>query len=518
MRLVARIFILGFFSVLPTLSLFAQEPSPSESPVNSVFRDQFYLDPSQKIHFNTTQAGEFLVVERPSPEWNSNVALVGGFASQALRTRALKDIQSVDQAKEWIQAQKKTTTFEGVPIHQLTIPLPDGSAKDAFWVGNKSFDSFDEAAGEIAMIKSVIETQGGDFVRAVELAEEFVEPEPAPPGPEVKTPAQFKQEEEIAFRWADQLDIGEELWGPFHGEPAGEPILYQSFGESTWRSTNLAEREFQSQVGFWTNRLVFKGIRFPLSTLDPYVEVTAAMESSPNDGGNQLDTVAGLEWRPLVRNAWLENFRPWGGIPLLIWAKNYRFYIQYMDRRNLKDEIANIRDFDFRAGVDIFYEWGIELSPIDQAPGKGFVGFLTDYTWGEYFGNYGWRDTNFTANENFDAFILDSSLILGLKTPPVNLPPNPINEHLILMPYFRFALIANTRLSNPTDNRYYVSVGVRWMPFRSYRFVNNEWLLKTKIFAEWLAIGKVQNLKQDDSRPHPDEDWRIGIAWSLRRF
>jgi len=168
--------------------------------------------------------------------------------------------------------------------------------------------------------------------------------------------------------------------------------------------------------------------------------------------------------------------------------------------------------------VDIFYEWGIDLSPIDQASGKGFVGFLTDYTWGEYYGNYGWRDTNFTAEENFDAFILDSSLILGLKTPPVNLPPNPINEHLILMPYFRFALIANTRLSNPTDNRYYVSVGVRWMPFRSYRFVNNEWLLKTKIFAEWLAIGKVQNLKQDDTRPHPDEDWRIGIAWSLRRF
>ena len=518
MRSLVRWFALGFFSVLPTLCLFAQEPPTSEPPANYILRDQFYLSPSQKSHFNASPADDFLVVERPNPEWNSNVAIVGGFASQALRTRVLKDVQSVDQAKEWIRAQKKATSFEGVQILTLPMKLPGGDTKEVYWVGNKSFDSFDKAAGEIAMAKSLIEMQGGNFAKALELTNEFKEPEEAPLSKEIKTEAQFQREEQIALRWADQLDIGEEFWGPFQGVPAGEPILYQSFGESTWRSTNLAEKKFDSQVGFWTNRIVFKGVRAPLSTIDPYVEVTAAMESSPNDGGNQLDTVIGVEWRPLVRSTFLENFRPWGGIPLLKWAKNYRFYVQYMDRRNLKDEIANIRDFDTRFGVDIFYEWGIDLNPIDQAPGKGFAGFLTDYTWGEYFGNYGWRDTNFTAEENFDAWLLDTSIILGLKTPAVRLPANPINEHLILMPYLRFALIANTRLSNPTDNRYYVAAGVRWMPFRSYRFVNNEWLLKTKIFAEYLAIGKVQNLKQDDSGPQPDEDWRIGIAWSLRRF
>jgi hypothetical protein len=86
------------------------------------------------------------------------------------------------------------------------------------------------------------------------------------------------------------------------------------------------------------------------------------------------------------------------------------------------------------------------------------------------------------------------------------------------MPYVRFAMIANTRLSNRSDNRYYVSVGIRWMPFRDYRFINNEWLFKTKFFAEYLALGKVRNLKYDDVRPEPDEDWRIGLAWSLRRF
>jgi hypothetical protein len=226
----------------------------------------------------------------------------------------------------------------------------------------------------------------------------------------------------------------------------------------------------------------------------------------------------GVEWRPLIRNTFLENFRPWG-LPLLKFAQNYRAIIEHYDRRNLKDEITGIRDYDFRVGVDIFYEWGIDLNPVDQVPAKGFSGFLSNWTWGEYFGDYTWRDTNFTAEENFDAWILDTSVILGAKVPLIKkLPENPINDQLMVMPYFRFGLIYNTELANPADNRYFLAVGVRWMPFRDYRFVNNEWLFKTKFFAEWLGIGKVQNFHQDDARPWPDEDWRIGVAWSLRRF
>ena len=517
MQFLIRCWALIIFSVTLAPSLHAEEVPLAESPANSLFRDQFYISPSQKIRHRTFQAGDFLVVERPQPEWNSRMAVVTGFAPQALRTHVLKDIQTVDEAQTWIKAQKKTTTFENVPIHELSLPLPSGDAEEVYWVGDRSFDSYDEAAAQIAMVQSLIEMQGGDFGRAVKLAEEFREPEPAAPGEEVKSEAQFKKEEEIALRWIDQLDIGETLWGPFQGVPPGEPILYQSFGETTWRSTNLAKRSFRSQVGFWTNRIVFKGIRFPLSTLDPYVEITAALEATGNDGGSQLDTVTGLEWRPLVRNHWFDNFRPWG-LPLLKWVQNYRLVVEYYDRRNLKDEIANIRDFDFRFGADIFYEWGIDLNPVDQKPLEGVAGFLADHTWGEYFGDYTWRDTNFTAEEDFDAWILDTSVILGAKVPILRLPPNPLNEELMAMPYFRFGLIYNTRLSNPADNRLFVAVGLRWMPFRDYRFANNEWLFKTKIFAEWLGIGKVQNFHADDSRPQPDEDWRIGVAWSLRRF
>ena len=498
--------------------LFA-EPS-KEPPANFFFREQFYLNPSEKLRLNASPVSGFLAIEQPNPEWNSKIALISDFApkGQALRTQTLKDIQTIDQARDWIQKQKRELTFEGVTVTELSLPLPNGEMVERYWVGNRSFSSFDQASAEIAMTQSIIQTQGGDFNRAITLAQQYREPEEQPAQPEEKkTEAQFKKEEEIALRWADQLSIGEKLYGPFQGTPIGEQILYQSFGEASGRSTNLTKNSYRSVVGFWTNRLVFKGIRFPISTIDPFVEITAAMEATGNDGGNQLDTVVGLEWRPLARSAGLENFRP-GGIPIMQWAKNYRFVIEYMDRRNLKDEIEFIRDYDFRFGFDIFYEWGIDMPPLDQGKGKGIAAFLSEYIWGEYFGDYKWRWTNFTAEEDFSAWILDTSLTVGGKVPIMKLPPNPVNDELMLMPYFRFGLTGNSKLSNPADNRYFLAVGMRWMPFRDYRFANNEWLFKTKVFAEYLAIGKVQNLKQDDNRPAPDEDWRIGVAWSLRRF
>ena len=500
-----------------SVPLLAQDSAPSEHPANFLFRDKFFLSSSQKVRYKTVSADGLLLLEQPAPEWNSTVALVSDFAPQALRTRTLKDIPSVDKAKEWIHTQKKELSYEGIPIVGLPFPAAEGRTEQRYWVGDKSFASFEEATREIAMIQSLIRAEGGDFSRAVALAKESKEPEMALPAEEVKTKAQFEREEEIAFRWIDQMEIGEKLFGPFQGDTAGEPILYQSFGEGSFRTSNLAQPRWNSWVGFWTNRLVFKGIHFPLNTLDPYVEVTGALEGTGNDGGSQLDTSVGFEWRPLARSSWLENYRPWG-LPLLKFAKNYRFFMQYFNRRNLKDEIANISDEDFRVGFSIFYEWGIDLPSADQGRDTGFIGFLTNYVWGEYFGEYAFRHTNFTTEEKFNAWILDSSIILGVKTPPLRLPSNPVNDELSVMPYFRFGLTANTELSNPFDNKYFVAVGVRWMPFRNYRYVNNEWLFKTKFFAEYLGIGNIQCLKQDHGCALTDDDWRIGVSFSLRRF
>jgi hypothetical protein len=162
------------------------------------------------------------------------------------------------------------------------------------------------------------------------------------------------------------MGIGEKMFGVFQGVPCGENITWQSFGETSWRMTNLAANHFDTQVGYWTNRLVFKGIRFPLHTIDPFIESTISMDSTSNPGANNLQLYAGLEWRPLARNAWLYNFRPFGDIPILEWMRNYRFYIKYGDQKNIKAEIENAKDYDLIWGVSIFYEWGTELPPLDE--------------------------------------------------------------------------------------------------------------------------------------------------------
>jgi len=224
-------------------------------------------------------------------------------------------------------------------------------------------------------------------------------------------------------RFLDQMDIGEKLWGPFQGVPTGEPLLWQSFGETSYRLTDLTSKNFNSQVGFWTNRLVFKGIRFPMNTVNPFVESTISMQATPNDAGNNLKLWAGLEWRPLAREHWFVNYRPFGwDIPILEWVRNYCFYIKYGNRYNLKDEIENSRDYDLVWGAQIFYEWGVELPSLDEGRPKVFADYLRQYVWGEYFGDYRVEMTNFGSEDDFDSLILNSSVILGVKLPAIPLP------------------------------------------------------------------------------------------------
>ena len=83
------------------------------------------------------------------------------------------------------------------------------------------------------------------------------------------------------------------------------------------------------------------------------------------------------------------------------------------------------------------------------------------------------------------------------------------------MPYMRFEHVNNTEFNSPFQNRYSVVAGVRWMPFRTYRFKENEWLYKTKFFFEYVGVGKVQETKVQSG--NPDFDVRFGVNISSNR-
>ena len=309
------------------------------------------------------------------------------------------------------------------------------------------------------------------------------------------------------------------MYGVLQGTPCGTPITWQSFGETSWRQTNLAAKGFDTQVGYWTNRLVFSGIRFPLHNIDPFIEETISLQSDSADYASNLQLFAGLEWRPLARNPWLLNFQPFGGIPILEWMRNYRFYIKYGNLYNIKGDITNSRDADLVWGVQCYYEWGTELPPLDETKPEVFSDYIRQYVWGEYFGNYYVSKTGFSSEKSFNAFIANSTVTLGIKLPGIPLPHNYINDELVFMPYMRFEHVNNAEYSFWYQNQYFVAAGLRIMPFRTYRWKENEWLSKTAIFGEWCGIGGAQRVKQDGEPPLvPNYDLRFGVKFSSRRF
>lgn len=498
----------------------ASAPSPAlNARYKNLFAEQFYMNPDLKLRHQITEVDGFLFAESPGRGGRPEYALVTAFGGNVIRKQKLGPHEDLEAARKWLKENLESQNFEGVEVRKLKLPAdPGAQPKEIFWVGNRSYATSDKAFSEIAMAKTAVETQGGSFTAMVAEAQTVpLLPEEKPPVQ--LTPAEFEKQERIVLKMMDSLDIGNELFGPFQGEASGESIVWQSFGETSWRMTNLASEGYDSQVGFWTNRILFKGIRAPLSTIDPFVESTVAMESNGEDFKDNMKLWAGLEWRPFSQNYALLNFRPWG-LPLLEWVRNYRLYVMYGENINLKDEIeGGPADTDLVWGAQIFYEWGADLPPAGESGPSGVPDYLREYIWGEYFGNYRVEKTNFGTQDDFNAWILNSSLILGFRLPGIPLPHNPINDELVLMPYMHFEHVNNTRFSFPFQNQYFVGAGMRWMPFRTYRFKENEWLSKVKVFGEYVGVGDVQHAKQDGEAPNAVRyDWRIGVSMSSRRF
>ncbi|MFH0984670.1 MAG: hypothetical protein V1882_03945 [Candidatus Omnitrophota bacterium] len=499
----------------------AAKKSPKSSvpvkPASNPFAERFFASGSQKLDHKVTQVRGFPVLKSHSREHDSEFSVITDFGGGAVKSRPLSGFKDMKAFDDYVKKNVKTANFQGVEIRQLSIPNAKGGVANLFWVGDRAFASSEEAMTAIIASKTNVELQGGNFSEAVRSTPFYV-PEVEKPI-EIKTPAQFQKEEELILKFTDQLGIGEKMYGVLQGPPCGTSITWQSFGESSWRLTNLASNHFDTQVGYWTNRLVFSGIRFPLHNIDPFIEETVSLQSDSADYASNLQVFAGLEWRPLARNPWLLNFQPFGGIPILEWMRNYRFYIKYGNLYNLKGDITGSRDNELIWGVQCYYEWGTELPPLDEAKPEVFSDYIRQYVWGEYFGNYYVSKTGFSSEKSFNALIANSSVILGVKLPGIPLPHNYINDELVLMPYMRFEHVNNAEFSFWYQNQFFVAAGMRIMPFRNYRWKENEWLSKMAIFGEWCGIGGAQRVKQEGEAPLiPNYDLRFGFKFSSRRF
>jgi len=484
-----RIFIvIGVLSIFifPPLSLHAEISSSeateesessggseSEQPQQNLLHDTFYLGHDVKIKREVFDVEGFLLVSHPLPDWNSTFAVVTGFKGNIATTHALKNVNSTDDARKYFLKNVKMHDVEGVTVRELSLERKTGDKVKFYWVGNRAFRSLKDAKRLIEVVKNEIEKSGGDFEDAIEKAGEV--PYAAVP-PEEKAPtAQSLREEELINKMVGWMGFDKSWYGPFYGVPSGENILYQSTFESTYRSTNLEKRDFNSMVGYFSNRLVFKGLRcFAGTTVDPFIESVPTMDGTGTDYASYLQVAAGLEWRFFANNAFLQNYQPYG-IPLLDWMRNLRAYIKYAQHKNIKGKYNDWdKDYDFLAGVSIFKEWGIDLPSVDRYNAEGKYFKKSDLLWGELYGDYAFNKTNFSPVDNPNCFIGVTAFKVGLKLPRIPLPDNPINEEFMLMPYFLYESANNSDFSRYYQNYYFNGFGVRWMPFRDYRFANNE--------------------------------------------
>ncbi len=509
---VTFVFCLSFTS-------FAQVSQTRESvSINYLFRDSFYAPPLLKVKYDIYEIDGFLLVRDSRPRFRSNFAVVTDFEGPVLESRVLKRIYTIDEAREFIEKNARVIYFERIPIRELPLIDQEGATVTRYWVGQKAFPTLELAKAHVAETKTAIEMTGGNFDEAVQLVNEFFPEEPAPTREETK--ANFEREEELALKMMDWLGVGDQLYGPLTGTAMGERILWQSFGETSFRATNFTKERYDNQVAYWTNRMVFKGIKFlGEPTFDPYVEATVALDTHGQNFTKYIDLVAGVEYRPFGRSAFLENFNI-DGLYLLRFARGYRLYVQYMERKALSDAIEDSADTDLRAGVDIFYEWGLDLErPWVEAKRARLSDWISDYIWGEYYGSYRWVKTDFSPNKKFHSWILNSNVTLGVKWPRIPLPKNPVNDEFLLMPYVRFEHVTNPNRDFYYQNQMSLAAGIRWMPFRSYQFENDEWLFKTKLFAEYVGIGNIHHPGPAKSAAGiPKYDIRFGVNVSYRRF
>lgn len=507
------------FILQNTLGFSAEPITPSTAPAPlNLFAKNFYISADQRLQNQTYLLTGFAFVETPERTRNTRYSIVTDFGKTMVKTQYLPNLQTLPEIRKWLKESVEYSEFEGVEIKKLSLPLNGKNQKTLYWVGHKSFPTLEAAQQEILMIKKLVEAQGGDLKILMREAEDAFQVPEEEEAVEIAAKLNQQKEEEIALNLLDKLDFGEKLLGPFEGTTAGEPIIWRSFGETSWRRTNLEDRNYNAQVGFWTNQIIFEGFRFPLNTINPMLEVTTNLDSTGIDFKSNMLYSVGLEWRPLQRNPWLQNVRP-GGLPILEWLQNIRFLVAYGNRTNLKDEILGSSNHDLQYGVQDYYEWGIGLPPLDQGPANNFSEYLRAYVWGEFFGDYRFSKTGFTGEDDYNAITATSKLLLGFKTPQIPIPKNALMEDLVLMPYMGFEHTINDEFSFPYSNRHLVSAGVRWMPFRNYRFVHNEWLSKVKIYGEWVGVGGGHYMKQDGEADNAiDYDLRFGVNISSNRF
>lgn len=268
---------------------------------------------------------------------------------------------------------------------------------------------------------------------------------------------------------------------------------HQFYGDFANRTTNLylESYDYNAVSGWLENRLILGTWERDRGKVRPYFKTTAALSAHPLAWENTLVNGIGIEYRPWVDNARLEEGS-------FAWVTSLRAYAEYLSLIYLRDKSSS-PDHDFRIGIDLWRERGLEK--LNERP-DGSYEFSPQ--WSEVYANLAYQDTNFYESA-YDNLVFCIQARSGVRWPY-------ITRDVSLMPYILVEVDAS---GHPYfwQNRAILGVGARIMPFQHS---NSDYLNKTKIYVEYIRI---MDYLKDEPTPGtiPEDDFRIGASFSLNR-
>lgn len=262
--------------------------------------------------------------------------------------------------------------------------------------------------------------------------------------------------------------------------------LFQLFGDTSYRTTNFFEENYDGLVAWVENRVFFprfsEFVNAPIPLPDPFfIQILKGLKDI--DWEDRWDYGIGIEWRPLSKMEFPSN-------SLLAWTGHIRFYTVYLATKYLQDRDEwNWRpDDDFRIGAELYKECNL---------------YNKSRYWGEFWADGSWRKTNFYIDD-YESWTFAFVPKLGMKIFS--------DEEIAIMPYVTGEIVITER-SEFWQNRALAGLGIRSMPFRWSDNRINIFVKGLRFYVETLWV--VDYFRDEAPSTTPDYDFRIGVNFTV---
>jgi hypothetical protein len=260
------------------------------------------------------------------------------------------------------------------------------------------------------------------------------------------------------------------------GLDIGENFAFLTFGDWSYRQTNIYRKNYDYTGGWSYARLVWRSKVVPLG-----IYVSGVIANSNCDKTWENNYVVGVG----VERYIFEDEESVSGLP-----GNIRFYFEYLRIGYTKEKGVNwFPSYDLRVGFDIYKDYGIGRNKLNRL------------SWAEIWGNLGWQKTNFYI-ENYNSIVVGLNVKAGFRLPK--------NTPFSLMPYGVADVSWVGRHDFYWQNRGLIGIGLRIMPFAKAK---SELLNRLKIFTEYFFT--VEYFKDKPAGYIPGYDFRVGVIYSI---